>query len=211
MPWLPGWNSIEAAGWWSNFYFWFGIGALALLGASEVVAHRYGLRKDELVAIAEQNTKAQNDQQSATLRQQVIDAKAAAEAAKKDAELVSQPRRLSAEQRAKLIAAISHGPKGRLVIQTNGSVDDARDYGEEIAAVLRTQGWEVTVPNTIMTGTNLKRSWFTVRDPKNVSPAAMVFINAFSNSGIPMRTPPGEYDPSLPADVDVVLKIGSKL
>jgi hypothetical protein len=50
MSWIPGWDSIAAASWWSSFYFWAGIGALLALGISEVVSHRYSERKDELVS-----------------------------------------------------------------------------------------------------------------------------------------------------------------
>jgi hypothetical protein len=43
---LPGWDSIESAGTWSHFWFWFGIACLVALAASEVVSHIYALRKD---------------------------------------------------------------------------------------------------------------------------------------------------------------------
>lgn len=53
MTWWPGWDSIASTGWWSHFWFWFGIACLFALGASEIVSHVYGLRKDELVTAAE--------------------------------------------------------------------------------------------------------------------------------------------------------------
>ncbi len=55
MSWLPGWDSAVDSGWWSHFWFWFGIICLLALGASEVVSHFYGLRKDELIEIAAHN------------------------------------------------------------------------------------------------------------------------------------------------------------
>jgi hypothetical protein len=50
MGWIPGWDSVASAGWWSGFYFWLGIVALIGLGAFEVASHRYSDRKDELLA-----------------------------------------------------------------------------------------------------------------------------------------------------------------
>ena len=43
---LPGWSSADAAGWWSGFYFWVGLGALLVVGFSAVLSYRYGARKD---------------------------------------------------------------------------------------------------------------------------------------------------------------------
>jgi thiosulfate reductase cytochrome b subunit len=54
MGWWPGWNTIEGADWWHEFFWWLGIACLAGLVVSEVVAKRYSTRKDELVAIDQQ-------------------------------------------------------------------------------------------------------------------------------------------------------------
>jgi hypothetical protein len=59
VTWWLGWNSIASTGWWSHFWFWFGIACLFALGGAEVVSHIYGLRKDELVAAAESAAAAQ--------------------------------------------------------------------------------------------------------------------------------------------------------
>jgi len=53
MGWIPGWDSITSAGWWSGFYFWISISCLIGLGIAEVASHRYGVRKDELASIEE--------------------------------------------------------------------------------------------------------------------------------------------------------------
>ena len=70
MTWWPGWDSIESTKGWADFYFWFGIICLVLLAISEVISHRYGLRKDELVAAAEVATSKQRkaDQDAADSR-----------------------------------------------------------------------------------------------------------------------------------------------
>src|ERR1700691_2952839 len=61
MSWIPGWDSVAGAGWWSGFYFWLGIGALIALGVFEVASHRYSDRKDELTAIEQKDTQRRHD------------------------------------------------------------------------------------------------------------------------------------------------------
>ena len=68
MIWVPGWDTIQSANRWSNFYFWVSIASLIGLGISEVASHRYSERKDELVAIEEQNTKRTHDDEIARIR-----------------------------------------------------------------------------------------------------------------------------------------------
>src|SRR5260370_34907342 len=99
MLWWPGWESIAWAGWWSHFWFWFGILCLFALGAAEVVSHVYSLRKDELVAAAE---KTRADEQQ---RRQ-------AEAAKQIEHLRAQqrPRRRAGDPKPGLVAALSPFP-----------------------------------------------------------------------------------------------------
>src|SRR5262249_45543900 len=111
MP-LPGWDSITNTGWWSNFWFWFGIVCLFALGASEVVSHIYGLRRDELVdaaghAAAEQYQR-QADDAEARRRAEVEGLqKQLAKADKKVADLQKSAtfRRLTPEQKQTLIGA----------------------------------------------------------------------------------------------------------
>jgi hypothetical protein len=67
MNWMPGWHSISGTEWWSNFYFWIGICGLMLLGFSELISHRYALRKDELVAEQENDAQSGHDQEIARL------------------------------------------------------------------------------------------------------------------------------------------------
>lgn len=45
---------------WKDVWFWVGISALAMVGASEAISHRYALRKDEIVL--ELRDKFENDQ-----------------------------------------------------------------------------------------------------------------------------------------------------
>jgi hypothetical protein len=79
MSWIPGWDSIESAGWWSNFYFGAGICALLCLGVFEVISHRYSLRKDELTSQQQDETQRRHDEEIARLHLETAEANAKAE------------------------------------------------------------------------------------------------------------------------------------
>jgi TolA-binding protein len=110
MTWWPGWNSISDSGWWSHFWFWFGIFCLFALGASEVVSHVYGLRKDKLVASQQE----EKDRETEARRTAEADAfqrlqRQLSEADSKVMELQKQqtPRRLTEQQKRTLTTALS--------------------------------------------------------------------------------------------------------
>jgi hypothetical protein len=65
MSWFPGWDTIAGTAWWSGFYFWASIFSLMLLGAMEVVSHRYSERKDELVELQQIAEKKTHDKEMA--------------------------------------------------------------------------------------------------------------------------------------------------
>jgi hypothetical protein len=67
VSWIPGWDSIAGANTGSNIFFWAGIVALILLGVCEVISHRYGERKDVLVAQEQDETKRKHDEEIARL------------------------------------------------------------------------------------------------------------------------------------------------
>ena len=151
MTWWPGWDSIEGAGWWSGFYFWFGIAALFVLGITEVISHRYGLRKDELVAIAESSgiqertaKDAQHEAEATALRQEVAAAnQKAAEAAQKasSVEAKQAPRHLTNAQRQALIDALKpFGGQAVDVVVPMGD-NEAHSLAGEFVAVFRAAGW----------------------------------------------------------------------
>lgn len=137
MTWWPGWDSIESTGGWAHFWFWFGMICFFLLGASEIVAFRYGLRKDELVAAAEVATAKQRktDQDTADTRHaaeigglkgQLV------EADKKVSELQKQQphRRLTEVQKSAIIEEIKPYPGQKVTISCIlGDI-----YGRELAA-----------------------------------------------------------------------------
>jgi hypothetical protein len=220
MTWWPGWDSIASAGYWSHFWFWFGIVCLFALGASEIVSHVYGLRKDELVAIAESNAvaqhkideaavKKQSDTEAAQLRAQLAKAeKDATEAAERARELdrLRQPRHLSDSQKAKLSGFLAIAPKGTVLIKASVNAPDARGYADEIAEVFVKAGWNAPVDNAMFVGGDTSGTWITVRNA-TIPAVAQTVYSALREAEIPIRD--GALgDENGPAADEVWLKIG---
>lgn len=150
MTWWPGWDSVASTGYWSHFWFWFGIICLFALGASEIVSHVYGLRKDELVAIAE---RAASDQRKAydaaaeerrkseteALQRQLTDAD------KKVAGLQAQniPRHLSEADKATLIAGLSAFPGRKVDLFCVTGAWDAAEFAKDLQFVFKQAKWIV--------------------------------------------------------------------
>jgi len=143
MSWIPGWDSIEGAGWWSTFYFWIGIGSLLCLGVSEVISHRYTERKDELTEAAQIKLQRLHDDDVARLQHATSQANERAAQlegqAEKDriarlkleAELA--PRRLSSKQQATIAQAMK--PFAGKVVRLESYSLDAE--GAVLAAQIR--------------------------------------------------------------------------
>jgi hypothetical protein len=151
MTWWPGWDSIEGAKGWADFYFWFGIGCLVLLAVSEVISHRYGLRKDELVAAAEVTTSKQRkaDQDAADARHaaEIGGLKGQlSEAEKKVENLRSQQiaRRLTPDQKTALIGALSPFASQKVFIWCSTAAWDCTDFAVDFMDVFKSAGWQPT-------------------------------------------------------------------
>ena len=149
MTWWPGWDSIEGASWWGHFWFWFGIACLFLLGASEIVAFRYGQRKDTLVEIKDQqreaHTRQESDDAEARRAKEVAQLKEQlAEADKKSALLLEQqtPRRLSTEQKQSLIAALSPFPGQKISLVCLMNDTEGMQLSEDFSEVFKAAHWD---------------------------------------------------------------------
>ena len=149
---IPGWDSITGAATWSNGWFWVSIGALILLGVSEVVSHRYSERKDELATQAQTALQEQHDQQIAQLNLQTANANARAaqaneRAAKAELDLAKfrAPRSLTAEQRQRIIDRIKSfaGQKYALSVAAGS---EASDFLCVLDSVLTAAGWRKHEP-----------------------------------------------------------------
>jgi hypothetical protein len=149
MPWWPGWDSAETANWWAHFWFWFGIGCFVLLGASEIVAFRYVLRKDALIEIRDQqrDEQAKRDRYHAEIRREAeVGAlqKQVADADKKVAELQKQKLgwRLTQEQKNTLIAAMRPFPWQKISITCIMGDLYGKETADDFIAVAKTSGWD---------------------------------------------------------------------
>jgi hypothetical protein len=219
MTWWPGWDSIESTKGWADFYFWFGIICLVLLAISEVISHRYGLRKDELVAVAEVATSKQRkaDQDAADSRHATEISglkKTLSEADKKVTELerIQQPRHLTAEQKGKLtdfLTKHSNGTEG-FTIHTIIHVHDARAYADEIANLFNELGWNVRVVNAEVAGSAPKDDiWITARDAAKRPRQADLIFNAFLFAKIPIQNVL-HVDETGPAADEIWLTVGAQ-
>src|SRR5260221_7182328 len=219
MTWWPGWDSIECAGWWSGFYFWFGIFCLFMLGVSEMVSHRYGQRRDALVAIAEDARSRQRTQEEIATQQRHASEigglkEQLSEAEDKVLKLQKQQadRRFSPEQKQMLIATLSPF-KGQLVDITSVLGDsEAHKLAEEIASVFAGAEWNYgggasqavysgTSPVGVQVVVNSERV-----DAGNPPKAARALVEALQNAKIAV-TP--LKDAGVPAD-GIRLIVGRK-
>jgi hypothetical protein len=85
MSWIPGWDSVATAGWWSGFYFWISIVCLIGLGVAEVVSHRYEGRKDQLAAVEEAAKDKRHDEDMARVEHDTAQANERAARLEKEA------------------------------------------------------------------------------------------------------------------------------
>ena len=99
---LPGWNSIQATGILSNFFFYASIGALVLLGLAEVFSHHYGGRHDVLVAQQRQAEKDATDGEIARLHRDTAEANKKAAEAQLELAKFKAPRMLNPEQQLRI-------------------------------------------------------------------------------------------------------------
>jgi len=153
MTWWPGWDSIESAGWWANFWFWFGIGCIFLLGASEIVAYRYGLRKDKLVADEQQRKDARHVEEVKALQARL------------------QPRTITPEQRARIIAYLAPvAPKGEVVVVWKLFDEEAWQFGKQVISVLNDAGFQAKEGQGPMSF-GIAGAWIVVRDLAKLSEA----------------------------------------
>lgn len=218
MGWIPGWDSIASAGWWSGFFFWASIVSLIGLGISEIASHRYSERKDELVELQQIAEKKQHDDEIALLQKDTAQTneraarleKEAAEANERTAKLKLElderkNRTLTADQKVAIIERLKPLPKGKILFNPLMSDAEASQFSDKIQEVLKAAGYEVEdVPlkdrllSLNRTGTFL---WF--KDAKNPPDRAKNIATAFRLVGITIW---GETQPDI-ADPDMVMLV----
>lgn len=152
------------------FTFAAGVGAL-------LTGYIVGKRQTERIAIAEEGTaKALADAAAATERTKSIESQTAqyqARAAEAEKEVLKlreriQPRRLTSEQREKLIAFLRPLQKGPLVVRSVIGDGEGNAFAEELAAVFIAAGYSLEggVRHSAYTGGNPRGLITFVRDRK---------------------------------------------
>jgi hypothetical protein len=144
VSWIPGWDSVAGANAGSNFFFWASIGALILLGVSEVVSHRYGERKDYLAAQEQGAAQRQHDEEIARLNLETADANKATEELRRENLGIRSRiagRRIAPKQHDILVSELSRNP-GIFNIQSMSDGESAL-YAADIFRTLTDAHWTV--------------------------------------------------------------------
>jgi hypothetical protein len=152
MGWIPGWESIQATGWWSGFFFWASIVSLIGLGITEVASHRYSERRDELVETQQQAEKRHHDDEMAQVHLETSQTNERAAKLEKDAEIARKetaqaklelqqmrfPRRLDSD---KLKAGIEGIPPQFFEVLYDQSAADGSSLAFSIFVALKIARW----------------------------------------------------------------------
>ena len=151
MSWWPGWNSADSVGFWSHFWFWFGIACLFVAGACQLISHIYKLRKDALVAhkllvltnrVADQRGKAGEARHRAVVgapQKQLEQANTS----------VTEPhngvtaRVLTPEQQETLIADLSPFAGQKVRVDTVMGSEDRLALAKDFVEIFRAARWDV--------------------------------------------------------------------
>jgi hypothetical protein len=201
MTWWPGWGSVDSAGFWSHVWFWVGIVCLFAVGASAVISHLYGLRKDELVsaqvaALAARHTAEIEAQQNKVEQGNTSVA---------EPHKVAPPRVLTPEQQRAFIAALTPfaGQKVRVDTVVGGDEGLANDLVE----VFRAARWDVdpASPSQIVLATRLFGLQPTINRAGRVPAAFAALVDTLAKLGLGRQT--GFADEKTPIGT-IALKIG---
>lgn len=186
--------------------------------------------QQERAARAEQNaaeaktTAAQTSERATVLEKEAADAKAAqkkveidlakqqektatAEQALLQVQRRIEPRKISADQRARLVEILSHGPKGRVAINCVLGDGEGQAFANDIDAVLKASGWESAgVKQGAYSGGNPIGFGILVRNAMSAPAYAAALQRAFFSIGMPMG---GAEDSKIP-DGAVEILVGNK-
>lgn len=229
MSWLPGWGSIGATAWWSTVYFWASIASLMLLGAMEVISHRYSDRKDELVELQQIAEKKVHDEEMSRVRRDAALAieraarleKEAAEARLKIAELQQiAPRILSVPAQNSLREALKG--IGPLVVHVGTSMPlvhafDIDSLASQIAGAIALAGWRAQAGVTWGREDRPTGIWIASKEDKEAATASDIIVAELNKAGIVAQRDPqslGGAKPPVPAGAppmaDIHVLVGTK-
>ena len=118
-----------------------------------------------------------------------------------------EPRKISADQRVRLMEILSGGPKGQVAIGCVLGDGEGQTFANDIEGVLKASGWETTgVSQGAYSGGNPIGFGIIVRSATSAPPFASALQRAFFSIGIPMA---GAENPQL-AEGTVQILVGNK-
>jgi hypothetical protein len=201
MTWWPGWDSADSAGFWSHFWFWVGIVCLFAVGASAIVSHIYGLRKDELISdklvslAAGQRAEVEGPQNTAEKSDTSVT----------QAHAVPPPKVLTPGQQQTLIAALS--PFAGQKVRVDALVGSDDKLVDDFVEVFRAAKWHVdpASPSQVVLAKRLFGLQPTVSAGGSDPPAFAVLVDTLYALGLAGNT--GFADQQTPVGV-IEMKIG---
>lgn len=201
MTWWPGWNSVESAGFWSHFWFWIGMVSLFVVGVSELISHRYGLRKAELIndKVISLAATPNNETQA---RPNIPERRITSSPMQPIAE---PPKVLTAEQQKTLIAALTPFRSQKVHVEALVGSDDG--LASDFVEIFRAAGWDVdsTSPSKVVLSTRLFGLQPTINRASTAPPAFVALVDTLATLGLGPQT--GFADEQTPVGV-INLKIG---
>lgn len=199
VSWIPGWDTVASAGWWSGFYFWISIGCLIGLGIAEVASHRYGDRKDELTAIEEtakdkrhdeDMARVQHDTARATERAAQLEREAAA-ANERAAEIMKATawRQFTPDQISELTAALTN-QTGKYVLAWIANDPESLLLALQFNKVLESFPGKWDMVNSAKVYSTAVVWGIRIPDVPDAMDTVNIFRRAFTQAGIPFTTEP---------------------
>ena len=173
--WLSKWE-------WRFWLFAAGVGLLGLLSgyAAYVIGRHRGEVEQTILQDKLSTTREELDEKNRELE------KTAGEARQKAAEVEARqmPRRLTTDQRTKLLSLLS-SEKGMAVTITSPLGDlEARTFAEDLLSVLKEAGWSVDGLNqALYTESQIGLRIF-VKDPSNSPPGAVLLADSLHKAGL---------------------------
>jgi hypothetical protein len=213
----PDWNALDSVKSWHTIFEMIGIALLALLIATEIIAFKFGQRKDVLIAEAGRasDTAARQRYDDAAAKQAVeLDhlKQALSEASRKAASLdrLRTIRHLTTAQKRALTSFLGNQPTGKFTIQAAANVADARAYAEDIAGAFRAANWTVAVEDAALLESDSSGIWLAARGTIGTPapPIAQTIYGALKSAEVPIRSG-ALRENNLPAGEDATLKIGA--
>ncbi len=197
MTWWPGWDSADSAGFWSHLWFWVGIVCLFVVGASEIVSHIYGLRKDELVSDKLVSLAAGHSAQVEELHNKIRNSDSSVTEARK----APPPKVLTPGQQQTLIAALGRFAGQKVRVDALAGSDEK--LVDDFIEVFRAAKWDVdpASPSQVVLAKRIFGLQPTVSTGGTDPPAFAVLVETLSTLGLAgstgfadQRTPPGVID-----------------